>query len=249
MTHWLLLAAGGLLGSAHCVGMCGGFAVALGTGPSFPANLRRQLAYGLGRVFTYGVGGAVAGFAGWRLGAQTRGLVNAQAILCLAAELVLVVVGLREAGVFDALLEWASARRAGRATRVALPLAHEPGPVCGMFSDLLRSTRLRSAFLGGVINGLLPCGLVYAYLALAAGSGDMLQGALTMLCFGLGTLPLLATIGCGGSLLSAGRRKAILRAAACCVVLTGAGTLARGEFPPNSRRAELPLLPALVRGP
>jgi hypothetical protein len=53
-------------------------------------------------------------------------------------------------------------------------------------------------FLGGVVNGLLPCGLVYAYLALAAGAGGSLRGALAMALFGLGTMPLLALVGCGG---------------------------------------------------
>jgi sulfite exporter TauE/SafE len=97
-----------------------------------------------------------------------------------------------------------------------------------MCGSLLRAAQLRSVFLGGVINGLLPCGLVYAYLALAAGSGDMLRGAFTMACFGLGTLPLMVATGCSGSLLSCGRRRQLLRLAACCVILTGVLTVARG---------------------
>jgi sulfite exporter TauE/SafE len=97
-----------------------------------------------------------------------------------------------------------------------------------MFGSLLQATRLRSVFVGGVINGLLPCGLVYAYLALAAGAGSLLLGAATMLCFGLGTLPLMVLTGCGGTLLTASRRRRLLRAAAWCVLLTGVLTIARG---------------------
>jgi sulfite exporter TauE/SafE len=112
-----------------------------------------------------------------------------------------------------------------------LPWSHRPAGGClgpGMFGALLRATRLRSVFLGGVINGLLPCGLVYAYLALAASAGDVLRGGATMLCFGLGTLPLMVATGCGGSLLSLGRRRQLLHLAAWCVLLTGALTVARG---------------------
>ncbi len=212
MANWLLIFAGGLLGSAHCVGMCGGFVLALGgTRPDMAANLRRQLAYGLGRIFTYTAGGAAAGFGGWRLAAQTQALVNVQAALSIAAGLLLAALGLAEAGV----LSW---RRRGGGTC----------PGAGMFASLLRATRLRSVFLGGVVNGLLPCGLVYAYLALAASTGGLLLGGATMLCFGLGTLPLMVATGCGGTLLTAGRRRQVFRLAAWCVVLTGVLTLGRG---------------------
>jgi sulfite exporter TauE/SafE len=97
-----------------------------------------------------------------------------------------------------------------------------------MFGELLRAARLRSVFLGGVINGVLPCGLVYAYLALAATSGGLLRRCLTIFRFGLGTLPLMAATGCGGALLSGGRRQQVLRLAAWCVVVTGETTMARG---------------------
>jgi sulfite exporter TauE/SafE len=212
MASWLLIFAGGLLGSAHCVGMCGGFVLALGgTRPGLAANLRRQIAYGTGRIFTYTAGGAAAGFGGWRLAAETQALVNMQAVLSIVAGLLLVALGLAEAGV----LSWP---RRGGASCLGT----------GMFGSLLRATRLRSVFLGGMVNGLLPCGLVYAYLALAASSGSLLLGSATMLCFGLGTLPLMVATGCGGTLLTCGRRRQVLRLAAWCVVLTGALTLGRG---------------------
>ncbi len=212
MANWLLIFAGGLLGSGHCVGMCGGFVLALGSArPGLAANLRRQLAYALGRIFTYTAGGAAAGFGGWRLVEETQAVVNAQALLSITAGLLLMAQGLAEVGLFS----WQ--RRGGAACL---------GP--GMFGSLLRATQLRSVFLGGVVNGLLPCGLVYAYLALAASAGGLLPGGVTMLCFGLGTLPLMVLVGCGGSLLTCGRRRLLLRVAAWCVVLTGALTIARG---------------------
>jgi sulfite exporter TauE/SafE len=214
MMDGLLIFLGGLLGSGHCVGMCGGFALALGSArPGLLSNLRRQLLYGLGRVFTYTAGGAAAGYAGWRLTASLRSLVNVQAWLCLAAGVLLVLQGLEAAG-------WFPRRRAWAGQRPCL------GPA--FFAALLGSTRARSVFLGGLVNGLLPCGLVYAYLALAGSSGDLVRGAATMACFGLGTVPLLVLVGGGGSLLGVAFRRRILLAAAWCVVLTGVLTVGRG---------------------
>ena len=78
------------------------------------------------------------------------------------------------------------------------------------------------------MNGLLPCGLVYAYLALAAGSGGVWHGWATMALFGLGTVPTMVLVGCGGSALSGTWRFRLFRIAAWCVVLTGVISVARG---------------------
>lgn len=216
MIEWLTVVAGGLLGSGHCVGMCGAFALAVGsTGRGLAANLHRQVIYGLGRVFTYTVGGVIAGYVGVRLAGELRSLVNAQALLAIVAGLLLVVQGLSSAGVL---------RR--------LPGFSGGAPCLGasLFGSLLTATRPHSLFLGGVINGLLPCGLVYAYLALAASAGGLAPAAATMALFGLGTLPVLALVGCGGQVLSGSTRLTMVRAAAWCLVLTGIVALARGAL-------------------
>jgi sulfite exporter TauE/SafE len=214
MIEWPMILAGGLLGSSHCVGMCAGFALALGShGRGFVRNLTRQLVYGLGRVFTYGVGGAAAGYGGWRLTGELSMVVDVQALLSVAAGLLLIAQGLAAAGELPGLPGFGS---------------RGPCLAAGLFASLLRETRLRSVFLGGVVNGLLPCGLVYAYLALAASSGGLLRGGVTMAVFGLGTLPVLALVGCGGHVLSLATRRHVLRVAAWCVVLTGVLSVARG---------------------
>src|SRR5262245_15231585 len=103
MIGWFMIFVGGLLSSAHCVGMCGGFALALGAGGrSHAVNLLRQLVYGLGRVFTYTVFGVAAGYAGARLTADWQPLMNVQAVLSIAAGLALIALGLDAAG----LLRW-----------------------------------------------------------------------------------------------------------------------------------------------
>jgi sulfite exporter TauE/SafE len=63
--QWLLIAAGGLLGSGHCIGMCGGFALMLRANRrGLAANVGRQCLLSLGRLFSYSFGGALSGYAG-----------------------------------------------------------------------------------------------------------------------------------------------------------------------------------------
>jgi len=214
LVEYLMIVVGGLLGSSHCVGMCGGFVLALGArSQSVAANIFRQVAYALGRVFTYSVGGLAAGYGGWRLVHGTETVVNLQAVLSIVAGILLVLQGLL-------------------ATRVLVwPVRRAKAPAClapQLFGSLLRANRLTSVFLGGIVNGLLPCGLVYAYLSLAAATGTMQGGGLVMALFGLGTLPVMVFVGASGSLLSANGRRHLLTFAAWCVVLTGVLCLLRG---------------------
>ncbi len=212
--EYALIVVGGLLGSAHCVGMCGGFVLALGTTRQrWPIQLVRQTIYGCGRVFTYTVGGALVGLLGAKLSSFSATVVPLQAIFCLIAGMLLVVEGCWYAG-------W-------------LPLRNKAGnssacPIPGMYGALLQSTRKSSLFLGGMINGFLPCGLVYAFLALAGSRGNPWQGALTMLAFGVGTMPLLTLLGMGAGIIGPLWQKQILRVAALCMIVTGCWTLFRG---------------------
>ncbi|HVW37411.1 MAG TPA: sulfite exporter TauE/SafE family protein [Pirellulales bacterium] len=210
----LMIFIGGLLGSAHCVGMCGAFAISIGANtPSWRVNLLRQLTYSLGRVFTYSAAGAMAGYGGWRLTRSATPFIHAQAWLAVLAGMLLAIQGLAAAGV------WRRIAPGGKR------------PAClsaGLFASFLKAPRLGDVFLAGVLNGLLPCGLVYAYLALATSSGNMLSGFIQMSLFGLGTLPIMVLTGCGGNLLGLVGRRRLLHVAAWCVVLTGALSIARG---------------------
>jgi sulfite exporter TauE/SafE len=121
----------------------------------------------------------------------------------------------------------------GLAASGALPWRAWTGTAGGclgpsLFAVLLHAPRFSRVFLAGVINGILPCGLVYAYLALAAGSGAMWTGGLTMFLFGLGTMPLMVLVGSSGHLLGMTSRRRLWRLAAWCVVLTGVISLLRG---------------------
>ena len=218
-----LVFVGGLLGSAHCVGMCGGFALLLGArSRNLGANIGRQLLYSAGRISTYAVIGAAVGYGGVRLTGLALPLINVQAALSIVAGLLLVVAGLHAAGY---LPRW---RVLGTSTGC---------PFTGGLGSLLRSRGASAAFLAGVFTGFLPCGLVYAYLALATAAGGLWQGWLTMACFGAGTVPLMVLAGSGGSLLTLASRQKILRLAAICVVVTGLISLTRGAAALNPRGA------------
>jgi uncharacterized protein len=220
---------GGLLGSAHCVGMCGGFALLIGSpARGLAGNVGRQAVYSLGRIFTYAVFGATVGYAGLRL-SELATLVNVQALLAVVAGVLLVVQGLISAGVLRTGALYAIVPGAGGSA--AIGPNHSGGSLCpagGMLGTFLRSRSLRQVFLAGMLTGFLPCGLVYAYVALATSTGDMLRGAVTMAAFGAGTVPAMILTGSGASLLSLAGRRRMLRGAAWCVVVVGVISLARG---------------------
>ncbi|HET6425184.1 MAG TPA: sulfite exporter TauE/SafE family protein [Planctomycetaceae bacterium] len=213
-TPWWLIMLGGLLGSSHCVGMCGGFALMLGMHrTSLWSNLQGQLLYSGGRLATYSVLGGIAGFAGRTLSERVSGFMNIPAMLSLVAGLFLVWEGLHATGLL-------ARRNHGGSTAGCLM-----GP---LFSSLLKYPGLRNAFCAGVFTGLLPCGLVYAFVSLAAATGDLLNGSAVMVSFGAGTVPLMVLTGTGGVLLSVSQRQRLWRLAAWSVVVTGLLTVTRG---------------------
>lgn len=206
---------GGLLGSAHCIGMCGAFALAVGAGGrSWFDNALRQCVYTLGRVFTYGCGGLTAAFLGNQLQRQLPLWIPAQALLSIFAGVVLTAQGIAILGI--PWLRWRA--QGSRATCRA----------AAAFRTIMTSPSLMAVFLAGVATGFLPCALVYGYLALAARSGDLLTGTLLMVAMGAGTAPLMILSGLGMSSLRLITRHQILKVAAVLVLATGIASLVRG---------------------
>lgn len=213
MIEWPLLFVSGVLGSAHCLGMCGPFVLTIGNAaPGWKANLSRQLSYSAGRIFTYAVLGAAAAFVGLRLARALAGWTNVPAILAIAAGAVLTVQGLLATGVLP---------RRGVGRGAACPGASG-------FRSLLHGRGRGDAFLAGLFTGFLPCGLLYGMLALAASTHEISRGLGTMVFFGLGTVPALVTAGLGSSLLGAVARRHVHTVAAWCLVLAGLVSIARG---------------------
>ena len=170
----------GLLGGTHCVGMCGGIvgALALGSGP----RLSLHLAYNAGRITSYVLAGALAGALG-AASLALAGQLPLRLFLYALANLMLVALGLYLMGITRVL---AFSERLGQGLwRRIQPLTRRFLPVHGV----------RQAFPLGLLWGWLPCGLVHSVLITALTSGSAQHGALSMLAFGLGTLPNLLLAG------------------------------------------------------
>jgi sulfite exporter TauE/SafE len=216
--HALIFAAG-VAGSMHCLGMCGGFACALAPDPrGRAATVRRHLVYNAGRVVTYGFLGAVAGWAGaeWLPA-------GAQRALAVVSGALMVYLGLQ----FFGVLVPRKARTAG-----ALHVVD-----ASALRAVLKSPRPAAPLAFGVLNGFLPCPLVYAFAVQAAASDGALPGMGVMLAFGLGTFPAMLAMGSAGAWLRAGPaggarwRLQGVRAAGVFIVALGLITLARGVLP------------------
>jgi hypothetical protein len=207
---------GGLLGSAHCVGMCGGFAATIGsTGIPLWPSLWRQLAYSAGRIFTYSFLGAIAGAAGAYLGRYETPLLAVQQWFSLLAGVIMIGVGLSVLGVVRLRWVWS----------VGVGASLTP-----IFNHFLNTRRSTGFFLAGLANGFLPCGLVYAFLTKALSVADVWSAMAVMAAFGLGTAPAMIAIGCGARLLAHQARAKVYRVAACFVLVFGVVTVKRA-FP------------------
>src|SRR5467141_2064689 len=185
MNQYLLIFLAGVAGSAHCVAMCGGFACALGSDPRGKvATLRRHLIYNLGRVSTYCFLGAVVGSLGVLLvghGGEGTAASLAQRLLAVVSGLLMVFIGLRFFGFFQ---------------RFSHSRVDSSGNVfVSALRTLLKARGAAAPLAFGVLNGFLPCPLVYAFAAQAAGSGGALPGLVTMAAFGLGTFPAMLMMG------------------------------------------------------
>jgi uncharacterized protein len=204
--------AASLLGSLHCAGMCGGFlAFAVGLNePTRGQRFRLHAAYHLGRLSTYTALGALAGGVGAAvdLGGASVGMQRTAAVL---AGSLMVVFGA------VALMAHAGVR---------LPRA----PVPRFLRNLVASGH-RAAFamppdaralVVGMLTTLLPCGWLYAFAVVAAGTARPELGALTMAVFWAGTLPVMVSLGAGLAALTGRlrRRVPILTSAALIVVGT-----------------------------
>lgn len=204
----------GLLGSGHCIGMCGPFALALGAhATNWRVNAERQLFYAAGRIFTYGCAGLAAAFLGSRLRSQFSAWLSVQAVLSALAGVVLITQGLR-------ILQpgWFIVRGARRTLTCE---------VAKQLRSILTAPGKCEVFLAGVATGFLPCALVYANLAIAASSAKPLVGASLMTAMGLGTVPLMFLTGVGGSVVKIVTRQRLIRCAACLIIATGCLSLFR----------------------
>ena len=201
----------GLLGSGHCLGMCGGlvsaFFVRLNARGIWP-----YLAYHGARIVIYGMVGVIAAALG-AVVVSTGQIGKWQGVLQIVAGLVVIFLGLDLLGVSPirnglgfAPIAW---------LRKQFGLATQKGPVLG-------------AMIGGAINGLMPCSMTMAMAVKATTAPSVLEGSLLMLAFGAGTLPSMLSASFLFGKLGPKLRGWLLKGAALFVIALGASTLWQG---------------------
>lgn len=184
----------GFLGSFHCIGMCSPIALAL----PFQAQNRwkfvlSRLFYNFGRIFTYAFLGILVGIVG-----RSIGLFTTQQWLSLAMGLLILL--------FLSLPKNYTYRfqflRFFQPVRIFLK---------NKFALLFKQKSFLGTFIIGVLNGFLPCGLVYLALAGASVMGNILESSLYMALFGLGTLPMMLGISLVGNFIKPNLRKQVYK--------------------------------------
>ncbi|MBU0621182.1 MAG: sulfite exporter TauE/SafE family protein [Gammaproteobacteria bacterium] len=201
----------GILGTGHCLGMCGGlvsgFFMRQGANSIAP-----HLAYHAARLAVYVAIGLIAATLGAVL-VQTGIFGKAQGILQIVAGLVVILLGFDIMGVLPisntvhfAPMKWIFRQFA---------TATQKGPVSG-------------AFIGGAVNGLMPCSMTMAMAVQATTAPGPLQGGLLLLAFGAGTLPSMFAASFLFGKLGIKARGWLIRSAALFVIALGLSTLWQG---------------------
>lgn len=196
----------GLLGGAHCIGMCGGIAGTLAM-RSGGTGLLVQLAYNAGRISGYALGGLLVGLVG-QAGFLYQGLLPVQTILLVAANILLIFVGSYLAGWSQAVLSF---------ERLGSQLWQLVGPLA---KPLSKPGTVNGALMLGLAWGGLPCGLVYSALAMALVGGSSVRGATVMIAFGLGTLPSLLAAGMAARRIQDAFRTSVFRRLAGIMIMS-----------------------------
>ena len=177
----------GLLGSAHCLGMCGGISglyAVNAAAASLKTQVPKAIAYNLGRVLTYAILGVLVALLGKTM---VGSIPKLAAPIRLASGLLIILIGMQVA------FNW----------RVLAPIENAGAKLWRMIAPSAKGflpVQSATQALGlGLVWGFLPCGLVYSVLLLAATTADAASGGLVMLAFGLGTMPAMLATGLSAS--------------------------------------------------
>ncbi len=216
-----------VMGSLHCVGMCGPFALmATGSANVKSGAARRLTMYHLGRLTTYVVAGVFAGVAGAALSAGGHWL-GIQSAAARVAGGVMIALGVMR------LVSWWRSQAIAE-ENVNIPATQVPAiaPARGLgvrISGVIAKTRPTvnrlppsgRAFAAGTLTTLLPCGWLYLFLLVAAGTGTALSAVLVMIAFWLGTLPALTALVLGAFKVAPRFRSALPIVGALLLLITG----------------------------
>lgn len=214
----------GFASGFHCIGMCGPIALSMGLTKKQTTNFYLQnLTYQFGRIFTYSLLGGILGIIGE--GFEMAGF---QQYLTIAVGILLIVMALFSFG--------------GKDFASKIPfLSKFLFSVKSNLGKLLQKADYRSRFTTGVLNGFLPCGMVYMALTASLAAGGIWQGASYMALFGFGTLPFMFTVVLVGNLMNQAFRLKVLKTVPVIMIILGGLFILRGlelGIPYISPRAE-----------
>ena len=201
----------GLLGSLHCVGMCGPIAFMLPVSRNNPVKKFFQIfLYHSGRILSYGIIGLTFGLIG-----KSLNLFGVQQQLSIGIGAIMILIILLPSKQFQKF-------------NFSTPLYRIIGKVKSSLGKALKKKTPDTFFTIGFLNGFLPCGLVYMAVFGAIAAGNVLNGSLYMVLFGLGTIPLMTTAVYFSSLLGGAMRKKVQKLIPVFVILIGLLFIIRG---------------------
>ncbi|MGH7800769.1 MAG: sulfite exporter TauE/SafE family protein [Thermodesulfobacteriota bacterium] len=218
MIDYVFFFIAGIAGSFHCIGMCGGFPIALASvsNQSPSRKVLNQLLYNSGRIFTYTFLGAVLGYLSLMIN-EIKPILNAQVVVSIVAGVFMILVGLQILGILGE-------RAIPGYTPIYIFIKKAIASFIGYKS-------LAAPLYLGIFNGFLPCPLIYAFLFKATTSGAPDKGAMTMLSLGLGTIPTMFLVGSLSGIISPRIRAKVSLIPGLVVVIFGIITIARALIP------------------
>lgn len=202
----------GLLTSLHCVAMCGGINLSVcvrykaSDGDSKLDRLKPSLLYSVGRVISYTIIGGIVG----GIGSVVSFSGAAKGLVAIFSGIFMVIMGINMLNIIPALKKFNP-----RMPKIFAKKVHE-------------NSGNRGPLVVGLLNGLMPCGPLQAMQLYALGTGSAMTGALSMLLFSIGTVPLMFGFGAVSSFLSSKFTHKMMKASAVLVLLLGIIMLSRG---------------------
>ena len=201
----------GFASGFHCIGMCGPIALSMGLTKKQATNYYLQnLTYQFGRIFTYSLLGTLLGIVG-----QGFEMAGFQQYLTIAVGILLILMAIFSFGGND------FASKIPFLSKLLLQVKMNLG-------KLLQKADYRSRFTTGILNGFLPCGMVYMALTASLAAGGIWQGASFMALFGLGTLPFMFAVVLLGNLMTTAFRIKILKFFPVLMIVLGGLFILRG---------------------
>ena len=195
----------------HCIGMCGPIALSMGLTKNQKTNFYLQnIIYQFGRILTYSFLGMVLGIIG-----QSFEIVGFQRYLTIGVGILLIIMAVSSFGGKD------FATKIPFVSKILLKIKMQLGKI-------LQRSDYKSRFATGILNGFLPCGMVYMALTASLAAGGIWQSSLFMFLFGIGTFPFMFVIVFLGNFITAASRLKILKIIPVMMVILGGLFIIRG---------------------